>query len=111
MNIDFYIKQGDTSPSFEVTLLDANRDPVDLTGATVQFRMSTRAGVAPVVDAAASVIDAAAGRVAYNWVAGDTDTVGTYLAEFVITDPYQETFPNGRYLTAQIMQNLADPTP
>jgi 5-hydroxyisourate hydrolase-like protein (transthyretin family) len=106
---DFYIKQGDTSPSFEVTLLDADRVAVDLTGATVQFRMSTRAGVAPVIDELADIISAADGRVAYNWVAGDTDDAGTYLAEFVITDPYQETFPNTRYLTVEIKPNLAAP--
>lgn len=108
---DFHIKQGDTSPSFEVVLLDANRDPVDLDGCTVNFRMSVRPGEAPVIDAEADIISASAGRVAYNWVAGDTDDAGSYVAEFVITAPYQETFPNTRYLSVQILQNLADPTP
>lgn len=111
MTVDFYIKQGDTRPPFEVTLLDANRDPVDLTTATVQFRMSTRAGAVPVIDEAATVVDAPNGVVAYQWGAGDTDTPGTYLAEFVVTTASQETFPNSRYLVVQVIQSLVDPTP
>lgn len=111
MTADFYIKQGDTRPPFEVTLLNADRDPVNLTTATVQFRLSTRAGTVPIIDGAATVVDAVNGVVAYQWGAGDTDTPGTYLAEFVVTTASQETFPNSRYLVVQIMQNLADPTP
>jgi hypothetical protein len=107
--VDIYIKQGDTAPIVEAVLLDANQLPVDLSGATVVFRMASRPGVAPIVDETATIVDAGAGRVSYAWAAGDTDEPGTYLAEFVVTSSEQQTFPNMRYLVVEIKPNLAAP--
>ena len=78
-----------------VALYDPNGAVVPLAGATVRFAMGVQPG-APLIAAAATVIDAANGIVEYQWVAGDTATAGTFLGEFEVTfaDSNIETFPN-----------------
>ncbi len=104
----FYVKQNDTSPAMLATLQDAEGNAVNLTGATVRFHMRSVGGGNPVVDAAATVVTAASGIVRYNWVAADTDTVGTYQAEFEVTyaDASIETFPNDGYIVVQIIDDI-----
>lgn len=104
----FYIKQNDTSPAMLATLQDANGNAINLTGASVRFHMRSIGGGNPVVDAAATVVTAASGIVRYNWVAADTDTVGTYQAEFEVTyaDASIETFPNDGYIAVQIIDDI-----
>jgi hypothetical protein len=79
----------------ESTLLDGNDQPLPGLGAAlgVRFRMKPLDGHAFQVDAAAEVADAAAGKVRYQWAAGDTDEPGTFLAEWVVT------FADGQPLT------------
>jgi len=91
----FYIKQNDTSPSVQAALTDANNTAINLTGASVQFHMEAVDGTLK-VDAAMTVTDDTGGVVQYDWVTGDTDTVGTYYVEFEVTysDGSIETFPN-----------------
>ena len=104
----FYIKQNDTGPAMLATLQDANGNAINLTGASVRFHMRSVGGGNPVVDAAATVVTAASGIVRYNWVAADTDTVGTYRAEFEVTyaDASIETFPNDGYIVVQIIDDI-----
>ena len=104
----FYIKQNDTGPAMLATLQDANGNAINLTGASVRFHMRSVGGGNPVVDAAATVVTAASGIVRYNWVAADTDTVGTYQAEFEVTyaDASIETFPNDGYIVVQIIDDI-----
>lgn len=91
----FYIKQNDTSPSIQAALKDASGTAINLTGASVQFHMEDVTGTLK-VDAAMTVTDASNGVVQYDWVSGDTNTVGTYYVEFEVTyaDSSIETFPN-----------------
>ena len=91
----FYIKQNDTSPSVQAALTDANNTAISLNGATVMFHMEAVDGTLK-VDAEMTVTDAEGGVVQYDWVSGDTDTVGTYYVEFEVTysDGAVETFPN-----------------
>lgn len=84
-----YLKQNDTSPTLDAILTDANGTVVDVTDATVRFHMLKIGATTLKIDAAASVIDGAAGHVRYALQNGDTDTPGTYKAE------YQVTFPDG----------------
>lgn len=104
----FYIKQNDTGPAIVATLQDANGNAINLTGAGVRFHMRSVSGGNPVVDAAATVVTALSGIVRYNWVAADTDTVGTYQAEFEVTyaDASIETFPNDGYIAVQIIDDI-----
>jgi hypothetical protein len=102
----FYIKRNDTASAFQVTLLDANGDAVDLTGATVKFIMSK--GATAKVSSPAVVVSAAAGEVRYDWAAGDTDEGGFFRAEWEVTDAANrvQTFPNPGYDEVVITQDL-----
>lgn len=102
----FHIKRNDTSPSIEAVLSDSN-GPVNLTGATVNFYMAN------LVSGAATITDAAAGEVRYDWQAGDTTKLGYHLAEWevVYADGKKETFPNDGYSTIKITADLGEPTP
>ena len=84
-----YLKQNDTSPALDAILTDANGDPVDVTDSTVRFHMMQIGATTLKIDAVASVIDGPTGHVRYALQNGDTDTPGSYKAE------YQVTFPDG----------------
>ena len=104
----FYVKQNDTAPSIRATLKDGDDDAIDLTGAEVRFHMRSIGGTSAKVDSAATVVTAASGIVQYDWVAADTDTVGTYQAEFEVTysDTRIETFPNNGYIVVEITDDI-----
>lgn len=104
----FYVKQNDTAPSIRATLKDGDDDAIDLTGASVRFHMRSIGGTSAKVDSAATVVTAASGIVQYDWVAADTDTVGTYQAEFEVTysDTRIETFPNNGYIVVEITDDI-----
>lgn len=91
----FTIKQNDTSPALQATLQDYAGTAISLVGASVRFHMKGLDGSAA-IDAPMVVINAAGGVVRYNWQVTDTDTFGTYKAEFEVTysDLSVETFPN-----------------
>jgi len=91
----FYMAQGNTSPALEQTLRDGAGAAVNLTGATVVFRMVPLEGGDPVT-AAASIQSAEGGVVRYPWAAGDTDLPATYRVFWDVTfaDLSTETFPN-----------------
>lgn len=77
-----YIKRGATGKPLRAQLRD-RAGPVDLTGATVTFRMwprnSTVLKVEAVATTEAPVTD---GWVHYAWAEADVDTAGTYEYEF-----------------------------
>lgn len=86
---------------------------MDLTGATVRFHMKETSGDvdgSPLkVDAAASIVSAAAGTVKYDWQAEDTDASGWFRAEWEVTfsDGTIRTFPNPGYTNVLITGDLA----
>lgn len=89
----FQIKQGATGPTLRVTLY-GSVDPitkakiaVNLTGATITMRMKSKEGGPLVISngAVAIVGDPLDGTIEYDWQAGDTDTVGEYDVEWVVT--------------------------
>lgn len=100
----FVIGVDDLAPSI-VMELKQGRDPdtgeplpFDLTDCdTITFVMATAIGADPKVREAASVVgDPIDGVVQYDWVDGDTDTAGEYLAEVEVILPSEKpiTFPN-----------------
>lgn len=106
----FHIKQGDLAPRLDFTLLD-DTTPIDLTLA-VAARLHMRnllAGLkvdAPVLLAADQAVDT--GKGSYHWIAGDTDTPGTYRAEIEVTwaDGRIQTFPADGYFTVKVVREL-----
>ena len=91
----FYVKQGSTSPSITSTLLDPDGDPVDLTGASVTFRM---VGPDTITGAADIDADPTTGRVSYDWQPGDLDQWGGYAVEWVVVDNGNtDVFPGPGY--------------
>ena len=107
MTMAFSIKQNDTSPALQATLKDAALAPINLTGATVRFHMKSVDGTVK-IDTAMTVTNALGGVVQYDWVAGDTDTVGTYYVEFEVTysDASVETFPNNGNRVVSVVKEL-----
>ena len=105
----FYIKQNDTSPSMLATLQDANDVAVDLTSASVRFHLRPISSNTVKVDQAATIVTAVDGLVRYDWQAADTDTTGSYQAEFEVTyaDASIETFPNDGYIRVEIISDIA----
>jgi len=104
----FYIKQNDTSPSMLATLQDADAVAVDITAASIRFHMRPIGSSQVTVDAQATIVDALAGEVRYDWQAEDTAKVGSYQAEFEVTyaDASIETFPNDGYIRVQITDDI-----
>ena len=105
----FHIKQNDTSPSIRATLKDGDGTVINLTDASVRFHMRTVGGTSTKTDSAASIVSpATSGIVQYDWVAADTDTVGSYQAEFEVTygDNSIETFPNNGYIRVEITDDI-----
>lgn len=106
---DFHIKQNDRKEPFNATLKDSSGVAVDLTGATVLFRLRQFGAAAAKVNASAAIISAAAGTVRYSWASGDTDSPGEYEAEFQVTfsDGTIQTFPNAGVLSVLIHPEVA----
>lgn len=73
---------GNTRPSLNFQCVAGNR-PINLTGATVQFKLKKPDGV--VVTRSLTVVDAPNGRVSGNFGVGDLDQSGTQYGELQIT--------------------------
>lgn len=105
----FYIKQNDTAPYLLVTLKDGDGNLIDLTAATAVFKMRAVGQTSVKTDASAIIHNADGGQVRYEWVAADTDTIGSFEAEFQITfvDGKIETFPNSDFIRITITDDIS----
>lgn len=110
----FSIKKGDRLPLLTATLKQrvgtATETAIDLTGATVLFLMRNASTEAVKVNAAATVVSAAAGTVSYAWASADTDTVGQYEAEWEITytaSGKKLTVPNSGFDRVLVYEDIA----
>jgi hypothetical protein len=105
---DWVMKSHDRLPSIQATLSSAGA-PVNLGTATeVRFIMRPAVGGVAKVNAASVIVDAAAGVVRYDWLAADTDTPGSYMAEWQVTwaSGKRQTFPTLTFHTVDILQDL-----
>jgi len=101
---DFTIKANDRLPSIQATL------SADLTTATsVKFIMkSTGPGGAIKVNASATIVSAASGVVRYDWLAIDTATPGSYLAEWEVlwAGGKKQSFPTLTFHSIDVLADL-----
>jgi hypothetical protein len=110
---DIWVKDGDSAPQIERTLLDGERNPVDIEGATVRFIMAPIMGGESVIDDVATNaqvdtgVDGTLGNVSYGWESIGP-AAGGYRAEFEVTfaGGAIETFPNSGYLTVAVLADL-----
>ncbi len=102
------IKRHDTAPAFTATLKDSAGAIVNLSGAAALFLMRDPRTRTLKVSAAMTIVDAAAGKVRYDWVAGDTDRAAVYQVEVQVTfsDATIETFPNGSTHRLEVLKDL-----
>lgn len=111
---EFTIKSGDTGPSLLVTLYDGYPNPQNLTGTTVQMRMRAVGGGPLLIDAPAVIVgDPTLGNVEYQWQVGDTDEVGEFEVEWVVTflGGAEQTFPPEGYTTVEVKPSLTSEFP
>lgn len=105
---DFQIKVGDRLPALPLQLIGADGEPLDITAAaSVRVRMWTphRPGSRSyVVDAAPVIVDAVTGSLRYDWAAGETDVVGEFAVDVVVTwsGSRRQTFPTTGWVTIEI---------
>lgn len=77
--------QGDLAPSITGNLTHSDGTVYDLTDTTVRFQMRLSIDRRWAVNAPAVIVDAATGRVRYDWQAGDLDEAGDYSGRWLIT--------------------------
>ena len=103
------LKKDDLRPQVTAALTNATGGVIDLTSASgVKFIMKSPSASVAKVDAVASITTATDGTVAYTWTTGDTDTSGTFNAEFEVdwgSSVYQ-TFPASNYIDIEIVPDL-----
>lgn len=104
---DFTVRAGDTASTLTDQLLDANRVPVPLTGATVTLTLvPLEGGPAIVNNGAATITNAAEGRVERDWQVGETANPGFYLGSWRVTfsGGDVQTFPNSGFFLVHITE-------
>lgn len=93
---DLTLVQGDTAPKIFGSILKPDGTAKSLTGVTeVAFQMRKSDDRRYTVDAEADVVDAATGRVSYDWEPNDLAVEGEYIAQ------WQLTFADGKIQTTQ----------
>lgn len=104
---DLSMHQGDT-PTYAYTLTNADGSNPDLTGGSVKFVMRSLLASSPVVNASATIVNAATGHVDYTFQAADSATAGGYMATWVATlaSGAVVTYPTTGYLDVRVEQNL-----
>lgn len=100
----FYLKKGDTYPNIETVLSDGN-GPVNLTDATVLFRMSEAGSGNLMIEKEATLVEPQTGdnvgRCYAEFEDGETDIPGTYRVEWRVTfyNDKVATFPRSESVT------------
>lgn len=107
----FTIVQGDTAPPISSRLTDAG-EPVDLSDASnIYFHMEDkfkRVVVTDDITGRVNIVTESSGDIEYAWKSGDTDTIGTYSAEWEVLydDGTIETFPSDGKISVEITEAI-----
>ena len=95
--------QGDTAPDLDAVLVyEGTSTPIDLSpmGTSVRFQMRKSDDRRFTVNATATIVDGAAGKVSYSWAANDLATPGDYEVQWEVT------FPDTRIQTTAAVQTI-----
>ena len=107
-NLTHRMVRNDLLPALSITCTYADGTAVDLSAATApKFYMRNAHDVSatPKVNGTATITDGAAGQLTYTWQSGDTDTAGTYNAEFEVQVGGRKfTFPTGSQVMSVIIR-------
>jgi len=114
---DYYVRQGDSPARLTATLLDANGDAVDLTGADIQIQLLPIGAASYLVDTTAENMqngdgsDGTLGDVAYDLEATDEDGLvwGTWVVTFA--NSAVQSYPNGGFFLLNIFKDVPGTTP
>lgn len=107
----FSIVQKDTNPPISSRLTDSG-EPVDLSNSSnVFFHMEdeyNRVVISDDITGRVNITDESRGRVEYVFSESDTESVGTYEAEWEVLydDGTRETFPSNRMITVNITSGI-----
>jgi hypothetical protein len=101
---EFRLKKGDRLPKLRMVLADSAGVALNLSLATVTFRMRLRGSATlATLTGAASVVDALTGVVEFAWGAGDSAAPGVFDAEWILTYAGgTQTVPTAGYVTVVI---------
>lgn len=103
-----YMKKGDRLPLLRAELTGADGAAINLTAASVVFRLRARGGAIKIAAGAVSIVSAELGVVQYAWSAGDTDTEGVFDGEFIVTiGGLAETVPGSGAVLVLIESGLS----
>lgn len=106
---DFAIGQFATGPNLEETLVDPDGNPADLSGSTIEFRMTPRDESMPALVKSASIVgDPTAGNALVAWSPGDLDVSGWYNFQWIVTRGNGQgvPYPADRYRTLYVLRRL-----
>ncbi len=102
---DVVLVQGNTGPPLKARISTGIRKtPQNLTGAAVTVSMWAEDGELIIDSATVDVVDAAKGRVQYDWQSQDTELVGLFYVRFniVFTSGEEVSAPNNDYIVVAI---------
>ena len=91
-----------------MVVADSSGTAIDITGASVSFKMRAVNSSSLKVNSSATITNASNGAVSYTFSASDTDTAGLFQGEFQVTfsGGAIETFPNSEYISINVLDDL-----
>ena len=103
--------EGDLLPALEFTVENDDGTAVNLTGMSAVFLMAAideNGDWVNEITAAATIPTPSAGLLRYQWVSGDTDARGKYVANFMVTDGTGRTFsaPNDDFVAVFLLPRI-----
>jgi len=111
----FQMKQNDTLPALQVNVKARGcLDSVvsfNLSGVTAcTFSMADNCGNLKISSSDVLISNYSAGTIQYNWIEGDTDTAGKFLAEFELffSDGKKMTVPTIGAIEVNILKDIND---
>lgn len=111
MTSTIIMKQGDLAPALETTLYDGDGNVIDLSdAASVTLYVYNPDGSEKFSGACSIVGDGTAGQINYIWATGQTDTIGEFVASFLVTytSTKPESFPQSDYIRFTVLPKSAN---